>query len=110
MYNKELFGQDKGHDVQLISAMTKVQYLDAISAPRVDPVQLGSKVMRSKLYEDEGDSDLDDLEIDKEIIDPPSPEESEKQGKPGVEKAASERGKDGRVGKKKGGKRETWLS
>lgn len=33
---------------QLVSAMTPRQYLDAISAPRVDPTAIGEKVLWAK--------------------------------------------------------------
>ena len=42
---------------KLVSAMTKQQYLDALSAPRVDPTKQGKKVMMSRPHSDDDSSD-----------------------------------------------------
>ncbi|MCJ1318953.1 hypothetical protein MMC15_004285 [Xylographa vitiligo] len=49
---------DKAHqETQLVSAMTKQQYLDALSAPRVDPTKQGKKVMMNRPHSDDESSD-----------------------------------------------------
>ena len=42
-----------------MAALTPSQYLEAISAPRIDPTALGSKVMLSKAGESGGESDAE---------------------------------------------------
>ena len=57
MYNKELFLPPAQHGPRLVSAMTNEQYLDAISAPRIDPSNTGKKVMMSTPHDDDETSD-----------------------------------------------------
>lgn len=42
---------------KLFSAMTKQQYLDALSAPRIDPTKQGKKVMVNRRHLDDESSD-----------------------------------------------------
>lgn len=41
----------------LISAMSDIQYLDSLSAPRIDPARQGKKVMMNRPHSDGEDSD-----------------------------------------------------
>jgi hypothetical protein len=45
---------------QLVSAMTRQQYLDAVSAPRVDPTKQGKKIMISRPTDEESSDDSND--------------------------------------------------
>jgi hypothetical protein len=45
-----LAGPDQA--TNLVSSMTESQYLDAISAPRIDPTRQGKRVMISRQWEE----------------------------------------------------------
>lgn len=60
-----MFHPDVGTAPQLISTMTNEEYLDAISAPRVDPTRLGKKVMMTK-PSDESETSTDAESEDEE--------------------------------------------
>lgn len=63
MFNDELFIQDPADAPPLVSAMTDEQWLDAISCPRIDPINQGKKVMTSQ-ENDSGLSDTDSSDAD----------------------------------------------
>ncbi|MCJ1403513.1 hypothetical protein MMC11_006736 [Xylographa trunciseda] len=56
-YEEELILDKELQSTQLVSAMTKQQYLDALSAPRVDPTKQGKKVMMNRPHSDNESSD-----------------------------------------------------
>ncbi|SLM39461.1 DNA-directed RNA polymerase III subunit Rpc5 [Lasallia pustulata] len=58
VYNSTMFHPDAENAPQLISTMTNEEWLDAISAPRVDPTRLGKKVMMT-MGSDECDTSTD---------------------------------------------------
>ena len=62
MYNKELFLDQAQQGPRLVSAMTNEQYLDAISAPRIDPSNTGEKIMMSTPHDDDETSDEESVE------------------------------------------------
>ena len=59
---------DEGKGRTLVAALTPTQYLDAISAPKVDPTALGSKVLLSKAG-DSGDESEGEVEVKVEGMD-----------------------------------------
>ena len=62
---------ENAHGHPLVSAMSRQQYLEAISAPRVDPTAIGEKVLRLKrqtpIAEDSFDESTD-AEDDEEVM------------------------------------------
>ena len=56
-YEDELILDKEFQGTQLVSAMTKQQYLDALSAPRVDPTKQGKKVMMNRPHSNNESSD-----------------------------------------------------
>ena len=58
-YEEALVHEETGKGKQLVSEMTREQYLDAISCPRTDPIAEGRMVMQS-LEETNADSSDDD--------------------------------------------------
>ena len=56
-YEKQLVLDSDFHGSKLVSAMTKQQYLDALSAPRVDPTKQGKKVIVSGPHSEDDSSD-----------------------------------------------------
>jgi len=52
-YNGQLVLDKEFQGTKLVSAMTKRQYLDAVSAPRVDPTSQGKKVRIGTSHIDE---------------------------------------------------------
>ncbi|MCJ1288029.1 hypothetical protein MMC26_007382 [Xylographa opegraphella] len=56
-YEEQLILDEEHQGTQLVSAMTKQQYLDALSAPRVDPTKQGKKVMMNRPHSDDESSD-----------------------------------------------------
>ncbi|KAL9128689.1 MAG: hypothetical protein Q9217_002682 [Psora testacea] len=67
-YNRTLVYQNSEDAAQLSTEMTDEQYLDAISCPRIDPINQGKKVMRS-LDDDEDSLDTEKSTSDMEDID-----------------------------------------
>lgn len=63
MFNDELFIQDPADMPTLVSAMTDEQWLDAISCPRIDPINQGKMVMTSQDADSES-SDTDSSDAD----------------------------------------------
>ena len=61
-----MFHPDTANAPELISTMTNEQYLDAISAPRIDPTSLGRKVMMTKPTEDRETSTDEDSDEEEE--------------------------------------------
>ena len=57
MYEEQLILDKEHQATQLVAAMTKQQYLDALSAPRVDPTKQGKKVMMNRPHSDDESSD-----------------------------------------------------
>ena len=49
---------NSGDSDTLISTMTELQYLDAISAPRVDPTRQGKRVMITRPWEANDEVDV----------------------------------------------------
>ena len=47
--------------------MTNAQYLDAVSAPRIDPSNQGKKVMMDRPHDDDETTDTDGDEMDKDV-------------------------------------------
>ncbi|MCJ1394553.1 hypothetical protein MMC18_007432 [Xylographa bjoerkii] len=56
-YEEQLILGKEFQGTRLVSAMTKQQYLDALSAPRVDPTKQGKKVMMNRPHSDDESSD-----------------------------------------------------
>ena len=65
VFNSTMFHPNVGTAPQLISTMTNEEYLDAISAPRIDPTRLGKKVMMTK-PSDESETSTDAESEDEE--------------------------------------------
>ena len=64
---------DEGKGRTLVASLTSAQYLDAISAPRVDPAAQGEKVMVGKA----GDSGDESSDADVKVkIEGPDPDQS----------------------------------
>jgi len=59
-YDKQLVLDEAFRGTQLVSAMTRQQYLDAVSAPRVDPTKQGKKIMISRPTDEESSDDSND--------------------------------------------------
>ena len=57
-----MFHPEVENALKLLSAMTREQYLDAISAPRIDPTKQEKKFMMTKPFEDSDDSTSDESE------------------------------------------------
>lgn len=64
MFNDELFIQDPAGAPPLVSAMTDEQWLDAISCPRIDPINQGKKVMTSQDTDTDSVSETDSSDVD----------------------------------------------
>lgn len=65
VFNSTMFHPNVATAPQLISTMTNDEYLDAISAPRIDPTRLGMKVRMTKLS-DESETSTDAESEDEE--------------------------------------------
>ena len=65
VYNNTMFHPDVANAPQLISTMTNEEWLDAISAARVDPTRLGKKV-KMTMGSDECDTSTDAESEDEE--------------------------------------------
>lgn len=69
MYNEKLFFEDTASAPQLQSSLTNEEYLDAISAPRIDPngrTKTKARSKRKRVMIDIPGTDDDDDEIDAE--------------------------------------------
>ena len=70
---------DEGKGRSLVAALTPAQYLDAISAPRVDPTDLGKKVVLSRGGESGDESS--DGEVEVKVEGPGDPSSHKGKGK-----------------------------
>jgi len=60
MYYDKMFLKDTKNAPQLKSAMTDDEYLDAFSAPRIDPTRMGKKVLMTKPRPESSETSDDD--------------------------------------------------
>ncbi len=57
MFDRKLFLEDdKERGTRLTAALSRQQYLDLISAPRIDPIMVGKTIMRNRTYSSAGSS------------------------------------------------------
>lgn len=64
VYAEGLFLGDKLKSTRLLSAMSSRQYIDAISAPKLDPTAQGRRVMMSRRWSTDEDSDAESSSAD----------------------------------------------
>ena len=74
-YQEGFFLNKEAQGNTLISAMTPLQYLDAISCPRVDPSNMGKKIMSTNDWSDDIPSTDDE---DEAVTEEPSTQASNK--------------------------------
>lgn len=72
-YNSTLTYQDAHNAPQLVSELTKEQYLDTISCPRIDPIHQGRKIMinskDAETFSSDDEVDNDGSHADEDVMD-----------------------------------------
>lgn len=69
VFNDEMFIQDPAGALPLVSTMTDEQWLDAISCPRIDPINQGKKIFT--MPESDSESSNSDSSDNDNLIEKP---------------------------------------